>query len=358
MSVPPPPPGHPYAYPTPPAPPPTAPPPPARTNGLAVAALVLGILFAPLGIVFGIVALVQINRKGEKGRGLAIAGVAVGSVSVVLSVTLFAFGATVLGERYDGEVAKSAFSLDKGDCFHHSGEWDTKVYDVKAIDCDAPHNAEVVGEFDLYGIFEGEYPGEKKLSGTADTRCTEVADAYSLDSWALPSDLYYAYYIPTHHSWALGDRTVSCFWVKEKGELTESVRADEATLNEHQLAYLQAVNILNTQYADSPKTQYVDEDLPGYKEWAGRVAEAVEKEKHRLRAHTWPSDAQKEVHALAESLDKAQVHWEKASEAANVDTYWTHHQQAEQFLGQDLAVEARRELGLAYRLSGSEPIDT
>jgi hypothetical protein len=61
-----------------------------KTNGLAVASLVLSIsaLFcgftAILGIICGHIALGQINRRGEHGRGLAIAGLVIGYVFVVL----------------------------------------------------------------------------------------------------------------------------------------------------------------------------------------------------------------------------------------------------------------------------------
>jgi Domain of unknown function (DUF4190) len=61
-----------------------------KTNGMAVASLVLSIsaLFcgfpAILGIICGHIALGQINRRGEHGRGLAIAGLVIGYVFVVL----------------------------------------------------------------------------------------------------------------------------------------------------------------------------------------------------------------------------------------------------------------------------------
>lgn len=64
------------------------------TNGFAIAALVLGILWlcgagSLLALIFGIVALSQIKRTGQGGKGMAIAGIvlgAVGLVAVVLSV--------------------------------------------------------------------------------------------------------------------------------------------------------------------------------------------------------------------------------------------------------------------------------
>ncbi|HEU4543590.1 MAG TPA: DUF4190 domain-containing protein [Jiangellaceae bacterium] len=58
---------------------------PQPTNGLAVASLVLGIVWAfwigsALAIVFGHVALAQIAQKNEGGKGLAVAGLVLGYV--------------------------------------------------------------------------------------------------------------------------------------------------------------------------------------------------------------------------------------------------------------------------------------
>jgi hypothetical protein len=71
------------------------------TNGLAIAALVLGILWlcaigSVLAIVFGFVALNQIKRSGQAGRGLAIAGIVLGIIGVIASaVSLIAVRAGV-----------------------------------------------------------------------------------------------------------------------------------------------------------------------------------------------------------------------------------------------------------------------
>ena len=59
------------------------------TNGFAIAALACSffIIFgAILGIIFGCVALSQIRRQGQRGRGMAIAGIVIGSCWIVLIV--------------------------------------------------------------------------------------------------------------------------------------------------------------------------------------------------------------------------------------------------------------------------------
>ena len=62
-----------------------------RTNGLAIASLVLGIIWvyglgSILALVFGFVAKGQIDRSNgrETGRGMAIAGIVLGSIGVGL----------------------------------------------------------------------------------------------------------------------------------------------------------------------------------------------------------------------------------------------------------------------------------
>jgi Domain of unknown function (DUF4190) len=73
------------AYPNQPYPPYPYPPYPGYrpgTNGFAIAALVcsfFSIVGGILGIVFGSVALGQIRERGQSGRGMAIAGIVIGS---------------------------------------------------------------------------------------------------------------------------------------------------------------------------------------------------------------------------------------------------------------------------------------
>jgi uncharacterized membrane protein len=57
------------------------------TNGFSIAALVcsfFSIIGGILGIIFGCVALSQIRRQGQRGRGMAIAGIVIGSCWIVL----------------------------------------------------------------------------------------------------------------------------------------------------------------------------------------------------------------------------------------------------------------------------------
>lgn len=77
--------------------------PQAKTNGLAIAGLIcsgLGLhtcgLTAVAGLILSLLALRQIRERGEKGKGVAVAGVVIGAVILVffavclLSLSLFA----------------------------------------------------------------------------------------------------------------------------------------------------------------------------------------------------------------------------------------------------------------------------
>ncbi|CAM3655944.1 DUF4190 domain-containing protein [Mycolicibacterium frederiksbergense] len=94
------------------------------TNSMAIAALVCSLVLAPLGIVFGHIALSQINRTGEEGRGLAIAGLVIGYIFTAIAVLWFVVFAVFLGALtsavnestyYDGDYTYSmaTTSLDR-----------------------------------------------------------------------------------------------------------------------------------------------------------------------------------------------------------------------------------------------------
>ncbi len=59
---------------------------PAKTNTLAIAALISSFFVSLLGIILGHIALNQIKTTGEGGRGLAIAALVIGYVSLAFAV--------------------------------------------------------------------------------------------------------------------------------------------------------------------------------------------------------------------------------------------------------------------------------
>ena len=58
---------------------------PTKTNGFAIAGFILSFFGGLLGLIFSIVGLVQINRRGnQKGKGLAIAGIVISAVMMIV----------------------------------------------------------------------------------------------------------------------------------------------------------------------------------------------------------------------------------------------------------------------------------
>ena len=81
-------------------------PPPSRpTNGLAIAAMIMGIVgvcnpISILGLIFGMVAKRQIAERGEQGDGFATAGIVLGWIgvaSVVFWILYFVFVIGAIG---------------------------------------------------------------------------------------------------------------------------------------------------------------------------------------------------------------------------------------------------------------------
>ena len=98
---------------------------PPSVNGLAIASLVLGIVccIPPLGLILGLIALSQIKRKGQRGKGMAIAGSILSGISTALlpwpsPPAGSATPGTASGTGMD-EASRSRSTLDlrKGDCF-------------------------------------------------------------------------------------------------------------------------------------------------------------------------------------------------------------------------------------------------
>jgi len=91
------------------APPPGYGPPPGYaaprgTNTLAIISLIGAFICTPAGLICGIIALGQIKKTGEQGRGLALAGTIISGVFLVLSIVLvlalFAFGSSCSTDSY------------------------------------------------------------------------------------------------------------------------------------------------------------------------------------------------------------------------------------------------------------------
>ncbi|MFH9731181.1 DUF4190 domain-containing protein [Streptomyces sp. NPDC017260] len=321
-------------------------------NGVAIAAFVLGVFCCvpAVGLVLGLIALARIRRRGERGKGFAVAGSVLSSVGLALWVVSLDTGAAAGiwdGFRDAARGGGTAYSLEKGQCLTTpSGSLEGVTYDVDEVPCEEEHDGEVFASFGLPG---GAFPGDDTVTRIADDRCYALHDDYAMDTWALPADVDVYYLTPTPQSWRTGDREITCLFgnTDERGRLTGSLRNDETTLDAHQLAYLKADGVLNTAMDSVPLSESYEDDPSAHRAWAGRVARALTEQAGMLREHSWSVGAEQPVTELIGNLDEAGKAWALAEAATEADLYYTHLDEGFGLMDSERTVTAREALGLS-----------
>ncbi|MFG2557278.1 DUF4190 domain-containing protein [Streptomyces sp. NPDC048581] len=323
---------------------------PTPVNGVAIGALVLGILcFVPaIGLVLGLIALAQIKKKGERGKGMAIAGSILSSVGLALWALALATGGAA--DFWDGfrDAAKgegTAFALAKGDCFDSpTGNLEGDAYDVDEVPCSGKHDGEV---FAVITLPAGDFPGDDEVTNTADEKCYALQDGYAMDTWAVPDDADVFYFIPTEESWRFGDHEITCLFgsTDENGKLTGSLRNDASTLDTDQTAFLSATNAIDTTLYEEPEN-YAEDDLAANRAWAKNVHAVLGEQIEALRGHEWPTGAKQPVADLVEEMEAARKEWSRAAAATDADTYYTHYESGYEYVDGPTTVTARKALGL------------
>ncbi|MFJ8055516.1 DUF4190 domain-containing protein [Streptomyces sp. NPDC096142] len=324
---------------------------PAPLNGMSVAALVLGILccIPGVGVVLGLIALSQIKKRGERGRSMAAAGMVLSAFGLMVWVLGATGAATGLwDDMKDGARTHTGASPAKGECFDApSGSLEGRVYDFDVVPCDVGHDGEV---FAVVRMDDGAYPGDREVTATAGDKCYALQDAYAMDGWAVPDDVDIYYITPTSDSWRLGDREITCVFgnTDENASLPAgSLRNDATTLDQDQVAYLKAAHLLNTALDSAPDAEYVEDDLPGHRAWAGRVATALTQQADLLDGHEWPDASRQPVAALVKDLRAAQKEWAQAAVASDADAFYAHYDKGADLIDPKKSVTARKALGLA-----------
>ncbi|MGW2869308.1 DUF4190 domain-containing protein [Kitasatospora sp. NPDC001225] len=306
---------------------------PAPTNGFAVGSLVTGLLLvAPVALVFGVLALVQINRRKERGSGMAVTGLVLGTIGTVLMALLLGaadFSSARAGrsglppKAPAGSVHWS--DLKAGDCYDSpqggstaDGGGDETVYWVHRVACTEPHHGEVAGTADLL-LGAGAYPGERAARESAGRLCRQVLSGYALDQWAVPDGMEDVYLYPTEKNWASGSRYVTCAYEDREDRHRGTVRTDRSHLTAPQLAYLEAARTFNDDYLDQPEREVAEAEAD-YRAWARRVASASRTQAAVL-ARTgvaWPADVQPRIAKLAEAKSQAAAAWDAAASGTDL----------------------------------------
>lgn len=81
---------------------------PQKTNTMAIVGLVLAFIAAPIGAIISFVALGQIKKTGEGGRGLALAGAILGTLFTVFFILIIIFSIVVASKA--AEEANKTYS--------------------------------------------------------------------------------------------------------------------------------------------------------------------------------------------------------------------------------------------------------
>ncbi|MFH8607998.1 DUF4190 domain-containing protein [Streptomyces sp. NPDC018029] len=328
-----------------------------QVNGFAIASLVCGLLCCvpAVGLVLGLVALAQIKKKGERGKGMAIAGSILSAIGILLLVLAVATGGArefVEGFKEaarDSRQGAGAFPVDKGGCFDApDGKLDSMRYafQVDEVPCAGRHDGEVFASF---RVSDTSYPGDDALVDRATAECTDLQWSYVQDSWTDFGDAELYYFVPDRTTWRQGDRHITCLFgaADPKHPLKGSLRRDATTLDADQLAYVKADRAFDEAYLSEPAAERVEDDLEGHKKWASRVDKGLAERARRLRAHDWPKAAQGHVDALVTETGKARKEWAKAAGATDADTFNDHYVAGLQQLGEKNAIAVRKSLGLA-----------
>ncbi len=218
-----------------------------------------------LSVVLGAVALSRTRRHLTGGRGLAVAGVVLGSLEVLAGLVVAAVVVvTGVGVSLAARSPRSAPAatapaatapaepapadprpvpgaadpaapavprevliddLAAGDCFdEHAGSLDTGT--VLVADCTVAHGGEVIAVHSVAEVFHDFFPGDEALTAEADARCGPAVGEAAAGAGLGDAALRYSYYFPTERDWDAGSRLVQCNLVGGSGgSLTGSLTA-------------------------------------------------------------------------------------------------------------------------------------
>ena len=185
------------------------------TNGFAIAALVFGIIpVCFIGVVFAIVALVQIGKTRQKGKGFAIAGLVLSGLWLIGIVTAGVIGSLDKADRdASGAVTKEGKiltdDLKVGDCFNGLEDFKvgTTIASVTGVPCAELHEAQAFGEVPLKG---SKYPGTEVLQRQEQGQaCIDKLEEVAPKTFKA-QNVGVIWIYPQKLSWKLGNHHLTC----------------------------------------------------------------------------------------------------------------------------------------------------
>ncbi|MCX4527854.1 MULTISPECIES: DUF4190 domain-containing protein [unclassified Streptomyces] len=328
-------------------------------NGFALGSLLVGLLcFPPLGIVFAIVALVQIGKKRERGKALAIVGLVVsGVLTLGMGAVVVAgqYGDAVFGRlgaaRSSGEAEGELTAIDDmrtGDCFNvpDGDMYDDSSY-VYAIGCAQVHDGEVTSSTVLHGTA---YPGSEQLRKTATDTCWTSMDEYAMDTWALPGHAEMFHFSPSAASWRQGDRRLVCVIGTPDEEQRGSLRKDAGMLTQEQVDFLRVMNAADQALGREPEEE-PDRDMDAHRRWAREVEGALGGQVRVLEGAKGRPGVGGPAGARLKELAAARREWRTAAGATRPAEFDVARRRA----GAALSLDAEKALRGAYGLSTTVP---
>jgi hypothetical protein len=202
---------------------------PPGVNGFAVAALVFGLLGGVFGIIFGITAIRQIGRTGQRGKGLAAAGLVAAVVWAFVgfeNVRGTSPDEAAMLESVAGSGLIPAVYLNVKECF--TPPPGDVVRGVQLKECGNLHTGEVFGKVPLTGA---DYPGIDYARSLGEEQCPLLLEKYldpALDYPSLEMEIRFMY--PDEEGWMRHEREVTCLLLSTNGEISGPV-------SEHGVAY-------------------------------------------------------------------------------------------------------------------------
>ena len=209
---------------------------PHGANGFAIGALLCGLAgFIPvapvIAVVLGVIALRQLRRRSlagraQRGRGMAISGIVLGSVGILLWGLIVA--AVLLGSDDQEPLAPlpsaarattGRITIDElrpGDCF--SGISTASLDWASLTSCDDEHEMQLITTVDLG---DEPFPGDDEAGTLAERRCTAAAEPLLDESRLDRVDLFFIY--PNSRLAWDQDPTALCIAASVDGVLLHSV---------------------------------------------------------------------------------------------------------------------------------------
>lgn len=336
-----------------------SPQPPTGTNGMAIAALVLGLcgflfLTPVVGLVLGFVALSAVKKSGQSGKGLAISGIVLSLVWIAVFATFITVSVVTApppahrdaNGNVVGQGAVSVFSLHPKDCFTVPagmiGSPNSSIRSFTVVPCTTPHDSEAIGSFTAS---ESSFPGVDALRAESTSQCVKVLGTYLLDAEGIPSGTLVQFVVPNEQAWVAGEHRVTCFVQFPTATVTQAVYRDASSFTPDQLRYINALHpVVNALTALNVTSRSAP--LAEMEQRANDIADAEQTEIAALTAAPWPADVQPAIDAVVAKHREGSGRWAQAAGADDMTSFDDDMSQANGYFGLTEMKAARTALGL------------